>query len=100
MVLDPFGGKTVEDEEETFSGVCAALYFYSTVGREVAWVEGSGNIRHRSRAGVRGVAGVQQRGVGCYRLFRGRNYSGESADLGTSGRRALKELGFMGTKIK
>ena len=63
-------------------------------------MEGTGNLVHGARAGVRGVELVQQQGTGCYRLFKGRNYHGESLDLLHGRTVILQEEHFEATKIK
>lgn len=81
--------------------LCGTLYFYDAEGTEIAVHQGTeAKIRHNDKWGVRNVRKVQQVGIGCFRIFKGRSFTGDMYTLEGGGIKDLQEEGHTMTSIK
>ena len=86
-----------------YTGVCATLVLTDETGNAITWVEGTDPrvvARATGRAGVRAVAGAHQHGIGCYKIFKGSRFRGETIVLTSNRLVNLRQHGFNPTKIQ
>jgi len=81
--------------------LCGTLYFYDSDGTKIADHQGTETkIRHNGKSGVRNVSKVQQVGIGCFRIYKGRSFTGDMYTLEGGGIKDLQEEGHTMTSIK
>lgn len=81
--------------------LCGTLYFYDGEGMEIAVHQGTSNkIKYKGKTGIKGVKKVQQVGIGCFMIHKGREFTGAAYTVEGAGMKDLLEEGHTMTSIK
>ena len=76
---------------------CSTLYLFDCEGNELEKAQGSGNLKGQ---GVKNVSQVQQVGLGCFTIYKGKDRKGERFVLSGNKKIDLEEEGVKTTRVR
>ena len=76
---------------------CSTLYLFDSEGKELEKAQGSGNLKGQ---GVKNVSQVQQVGLGCFTIYKGKDRKGERFVLSGNKKIDLEEEGVKTTRVR